>query len=82
MIEEIPWLTARDREECEIMGGNFSRRTAQARETVQVDPKLITRYADAGADHVQLLGTPRAQEAMASEREGIDWLRRAAERVL
>jgi alkanesulfonate monooxygenase SsuD/methylene tetrahydromethanopterin reductase-like flavin-dependent oxidoreductase (luciferase family) len=47
-----------------------------------VDQKLITRCADAGADHVQLLGTPRAQEAMASERDGIDWLRRVAERVL
>jgi hypothetical protein len=47
-----------------------------------VNQKLVARYAEAGADQVHLLGSPRPPAATASERAGLDWLQRVAERVL
>jgi len=48
----------------------------------KVDQTLIGRYTEAGANHVQLLGTPNLPEAMTSQTAALEWIRRVADRVL
>jgi hypothetical protein len=72
-----PWAMVR---EAERLG--FESLWAGEHDVIPGQTGSSNAYYAAGADHVQLLGTPRAQNTTGSERAGIDWLRRVAERVL